>query len=279
MADKYGAEISEAGIPVKTASDDQKVLDTRWRTLDIVVEPVYSYSTTLPTDAPGDNVTFGSTTDYITIYSHNLGFLPAFDYSIDTFTISDPNATSTPALVSDKNNIYFVPEIGSVNTSVQVTIQISLRIYNLPVTLEYQAPVVQSQPVTGPINSGYGAKFLKQNTILGDINEGSPDDYSFSTGLRPLNILQTGTVTVSEGIVQITYNYGVSPLYTMAVYYPNNFTAAGGINISGPLVGALSFAGGRGTITPTIITVQGVQSSLAGEFAYIIFKDPMDIAL
>lgn len=279
--DEHGAEFSEAGIPVKTASDDQKVLDTRWVTLDIANEPTYNQTLTLATNAPGDGTTLGFTTEYLIIYTHNLGFLPAFDYEIASYSISDITALFTPKIVADATNIYLVPEIGSINTSVDFMVAINLRVYTLPITTEYQAPIVNSQPLTASSPSGYGVEFLKPNVTVGDITEASPDQYSFSTALRPLNILQHGTVTIPgiSGNIVINYNYGQHPFYLLGVYYPDSFTSVGSITIPGPLVEALAFAGGRGAITSTTITVSGIQSTLSGSFAYILFKDPMDLGI
>lgn len=289
MDEDYGAIISEQGIPYKQASDDQKVLDTRWLTLDIVAEPVYTNTLTLATSAPGDGSTLGFTKGTIILYSHNLGFLPAFDYEIGSISISDPNAQNVAEdveVVSDGNNIYYFPNIGTIDTSITVTVTINLRIYNLPITNSYTAPVVQSTPVSAPTPSEYGVEFLNSNSTALDIQDASINDFSFSTALRPLTVLQTGTYTVTtsgpnDGFVVITYDYGEHPLYLLATYSPpGTFTSLTGLaTLVGPVVGSLSFAGSRGTISNNTITIGGQQAALDGSFAYILFKDPLDLGL
>lgn len=279
MADEaYGAQFSEQGIPLSSASDDQKVLDTRWLTLDIVAEPIYSNTLQLATTAPGDGSTLGFTTSSIIIYSHNLGFVPAFDYEITFQSISDPAADAAGLnVVSDSTNIYLVPDLGTVDTSITLSINISLRIHNLPVTASYTAPVVQSTPVTAPTQSEYGVQFLNQNSQALDIQDASINDYSFNTQLRPLTVLQTGTVTAP---ISISYNYGQHPLYLLCNYYPTTYASPSGkASIAGPVVSAMNFAGSRGTIVNNTITVNGQQASLTGSFAYILFKDPLDLGL
>lgn len=269
----YGAAISEQGISVNKASDDQKVLDTRWATLDIVAEPVFNETLTLATNGSND------TTQVIVVYAHNLGFQPAFDYEVVSKTFVAPVISDNGVFVADKINIYYVPFVASSTNPVVVDVTVNLRVYNVPITAEYQAPIVQAQPRSGDITVPYGAKFLNSQSTALDINTASIDNYSFNTQLRPLNILQHGTVAVSGGLILIPYNYAQHPLYMLAQYFPNGYSDASGAAIAGPLVGSLSFAGGKGSITSTQITVQGVQATLTGTFAYILFKDPIDLAL
>lgn len=285
MADDYGAIFSEEGVPVTTASDDQKVLDTRWVTLDIAEEPNYTATLTLPTTAPGNGSTLGGTYTNVIAYSHNLGFLPAFDYEIVSSTVSDPNAVSVdPVFVSDGQNIYYSAGISTLLSSVTVTINVNFRIYNLPITTNYVAPVVQTDPTAAPVQTGYGAKFLNSNSLALSINNSSVENFSFNTQLRPLNILQHGPVTVPSspsdpnfGKIIINYSYnGRHPVYLLAIYYPTT-AQNGNATLPSPSVGALTFSGGQSTITDTVLTIAGAQSALIGSFAYILLKDPLDI--
>lgn len=265
----FGAEITQQGLNVTDASDDQKVLDTRWKTLDIFDEPNFSQTVTFP-------VSGGATRSYITIYSHEQGFLPAFDYVVNNFTMSDPSANQDIQLYTDSQNIYLIPQITSSLSSVTVEIDITLRVLTLPITEEYQAPVVQGVPLNVNSSSGEGVEFLKPSSAGIDISTANPEQLDFSTRLRPLNILQHGTTTITSTTIVINYVYNNPPLYSLAIYQPDGFTFPGG-KIAGPLIGALSFAGGKGTVTSTQITVSGTQASLAGSFAYILYKDPLNI--
>jgi hypothetical protein len=273
--DEYGAEISQQGIPVSQASDDQKVLDTRWKTLDIFGSNVFNTTVTLSTNATGGNL--GFTTQYFVLYSHNLGYLPAFDYEINSISISDGSALANNILVvSDSNNVYLVPQIGSFLTSLTLTITITVQVYALDITTYFQAPTIQAVSTNNPTTSNYGVEFVNPTLAAPLIGELPVAEYNFSTRLKPLNILQNGTVATSNGSISINYNYPNNPIYLLAQYFPNGYNTAN-ISIGNSLVGSLSFQGGRGTISSTTITVNGVQSNLIGSFTYILLKDPIGL--
>lgn len=276
---EFGAAISEQGIPVNTASDDQKVLDTRWKTLDIFAEYTYTNTLTINTTALGNGSNIGFSKNFITIFSHNLGYLPGIDYIVNSYSVSDPNPLIEGFFpYADANNVYLAPIIGSVLTSLSLTISITIRIYALDITTFYQAPTQQPESTVNPNTSEFGAEFINPKFASPDIQDASIEQYSFSTKLRPLNILQHG-IASSTGNIAISYNYPKKPLYLLATYLPNGLPAglATHISLPGPLVGDLGFQGGRGTITNDIINIRGVQASLSGNFVYILFKDPIDI--
>lgn len=270
-----GAIISQQGIPIDQASDDQKVLDTRWVTLNIFSGPNYSNVLNLPMVLDG---ALYVNTGYTTIYTHNLGYLPAFDYLINSYTLSDPNAYTSFEVYADTNNIYLAPSIVTTFSAITLSINITLRIYTLPITQSFQAPTVNTISSVNPTQSNYGVEFALPADVAPDISNLPIAEYSFSTRLKPLNILQTGTYTIPGvgGSIIINYNYPQYPLYMLAQYFPNGINYAN-LTIANPLVGSLGFQGGRGTISPTTITINGVQAYFFGSFAYILFKDPIGL--
>lgn len=265
-----GAEITQQGVPISQASDDQKVLDTRWVTLNIFAEPTYSNTITL-------NLHNGLTTNIIVVYSHNLGYPPAFDYQINSISVSDGAALITATnLYADSNNIYLIPQISIFNPPATLTISLNLRVYTLNITTNFQAPTVNTISSVNPTQSNYGIEFPLPADVAPQIGNLPVNEYSFSTRLKPLNILQNGTVTASNGSISISYSYPKYPLYMLAQYFPNGYSFNTAV-VANPLVGSLGFAGGQGTINSTTLTVSGVQSAFSGSYAYVLLKDPIGL--
>jgi|ERR1035437_4801109 hypothetical protein len=273
----YGAAISTQGIPVDQASDDQKVLDTRWKTLNIFTEFTYSNTVILNINNPGGSL--ASNTNYFTIFAHNLGYLPAFDYVINSFTVSDNSQAGINQfnVYAGANNIYLVPTINTVlNANIILTINMTVRVYTLSITTEFQGSSVQGQAISNSKQSEYGVDFIKPGLASPNIINDTIDEYSFSTKLRPLNILQHGT-TFSKVVIHIPYNYPKYPFYLFCEYSPSGQTYNHKCTIPEPIVGDLGFQGGRGIITSTMVSISGLQSGLQGNYAYILFKDPINI--
>lgn len=272
----YGAEFSQQGIDIGRASDDQKVLDTRWPTLDIAFEPTYNATMTMPLTGSSTHIIFP-------VFSHKLGFIPAFDYQVDTFSVTPVNGgdsiLTNQNMWADKNNIYFNPVISSSDASKSVTMSIRLRIYHVDITTFYQAPVVNPSPTDTNFDSTYGARFIGPNFVGQDMGTAPAEEFSFSSTLRPLTILQNGTIATTSGVLIIPYSYSNPPLYSVGVHRPNGLSAAqfDSVTQAGPLTGALSFSGGKSTATSKTLNIRGSQASLAAQFAYILFKDPLNI--
>jgi hypothetical protein len=278
----YGVALAEQGIPITQASDDQKVLDSRWYTLDILDEPNFSLNV---------NRTPSGTTDTFitTVYQHNLGYPPAFDYIQNTFTYSGNFFVEAAYyLVSDANNIYLIAGALLANGGYSFVLDIQLRIYTVNITQTYQAPIVQATTVSNNQSVSYGAEFL--NGSGGDLSLGQPpaQEIAFSTSMRPLTILQTGTATNAPalaylpGTIPLPYSTPYPPLFQLAQYFPaipgvsGSLTNAIYSQISTyPIVGSLSFAGSRSVIANSTIWIGGAQAELTGPFAYILFKDPL----
>ena len=275
--DEYGAEISQQGIPVKQATDDQKVIDTRWVTLD--VQGVYEYNSVVT--VPLNNG--GGATQGIVLCTHNSGFLPAYDYVINSYSLSASVLGETFNLYADTTNVYLVSHFGTDASSIVLTINVTIQVYTLPITQSFQAPTVQSISAVNESNTGYGIEFVADSNASPTIGQDPVGEYSFSTRLKPLNILQTGTYTVNtavgsanRGYIVINYSYPQNPLYQLCQYYPNGVTTAH-ISIPQALVGPLGYQGAKGSVGNGVILITGSGSALSGSFAYILFKDPIGL--
>lgn len=271
MDEQFGAAISEQGVPLAQASDDQKVIDTRWKTLDILYD--YTYSNTVAL-----TMVSHFNTNYIEISTHNLGYLPAFDYEILSYTLTDPSATVAWFAFADNVNVYLVPQIISLQANVSLTVSVAVRVYALNITQFYQAPNVQAISTANPSSTGFGIEFIKPADASPVIINNPINEYSFNTQLHPLNILQNGTYTIPSGgtTILINYTYPQFPLYLLAQYLPSGYVSTH-VSVPGPLIGSLGFQGGSTTISSTALTVTGVQSTLSGSYAYILFKDPIGL--
>jgi len=274
--DEYGAEISQQGIPVKQATDDQKVIDTRWVTLD--VQNVYEYNSivTVPLND-------GGATQSIVLCTHNSGFLPAYDYVINSYSLSTHVIGETFNFYADATNIYLVPFFEVGGSSIVLTINVTIRVYTLPITQSFQAPTVQSISAVNETNTGYGIEFVTEANASPQISEDPVGEYSFSTRLKPLNILQTGTYTVNDtagvpnsGYIVINYSYPQNPLYQLCQYYPSGISSAA-LSMTQALVGPLGYQGAKGSVGNGTILIAGSGSALSGSFAYILFKDPIGL--
>lgn len=275
----YGAAISSQGIPVAQASDNQKVLDTRWVTLDILEEPTYNNTIIEVTNSNG------FWTGFIPIHHHGLGRSPVFEAVITSNSYSSNVNVSLSNLniYADYQDIYLIPSTLSSNIDVEtvsVTVSISIRVFSLPIERGFTAPNVKVTPRQGNVVSNYGAKFLNGNDSNVPIGIATPEQLNFSTTLRPLNIMQYGIATSSSGNVSIAYNYGGEfPLFDAANYYPpQTLNVGGGLN-QNTLIAPFGKDVPRASVTPTQITLGGIQTEYGNNAAYILFKDPLGSAV
>lgn len=270
-----GAEISQQGVPLSQASDDQKVIDTRWITLDIFKE--YTYTNSVTSGVSGDFAF-----PVIIVATHNLGYIPVFDYQITSISYSDPNLGILGAnLWADTQNIYYAPEYFSLQPTVTTTLSIQVRVYTLNVTIPFTAPTVQAISITNNTDTGYGIEFVADNNASPNISQDPIGEYSFSTRLKPLNILQNGLTEAvvggqNNGYIIIDYSYPTNPIYQICQYFPNGIVNSN-YNLPQALMGPLGFQGMRSTINNGVISITGEQAALTGWFAYIIFKDPIGL--
>lgn len=257
-----GISISQEGIGVAQASDAQKVLDSRWRYFDILYEKRVSLKT-VP-DWLVDN-------SHIILFKHKVGFLPAFDcYSIthgvyiSAYSSNDVAYTTPLALDPSMTGYDFS------NTEVLV------RVYDVPIAEEYSAPITE---VSGKYSalSKYGVKILRPKTYasLGDIELSG---YSLNTKGKTLAIQKMGTATADDdGFAIIRHNLGYPPTYLAARLDENllggNKSEVSAINPDFVPVLSSSRSGDNELV------FGGAQSVLTGSFAYIIFKEPAELAL
>ena len=249
-----GITATQEGVGIDRALDSQKTLDSRWRYFEIVYEKILTTGT----------VSFGVVTD---LFTHGLGFLPAFDcYDITTgsYIIGD----LTGGLRSSTTKIYFQGQDASnVNHSNH---KVLLRIYNVPMTEEYTAPIQQTLPSQKRTPSRQGIKIARGTTDFTDLELSK---YSLNTSSKSLSIQKTGTVTANSGtsfLAVIRHDLGLPPTY-MAAFVDSKFQWISAIDTSS--------APFKSSADGVNLTFRGAQSALTGTFAYIIFKELGEFAV
>jgi hypothetical protein len=305
-----GFVLSQEGIPVSYAADYQKVIDSRWKFLEIAFDTTIDLSfSNLLTTRNSTGVT-GGTHGYniFTILNHNLGYLPYFEYEILPNTTtgiysglhdSGYNWIATiplNPLFADNNNIYFELAYYRQNNAAPNTytgtirLNVRVKVYAVNLILEYSAPTLNSIGSKSFASSKTGVKMLRGN--LGTIGGMDLRNFSTNTTAKTISIQKTGTaVTPSSGPLVITHNAGYPPSFLMTQVIDrtksvNPYSGSAGYNTDAtdyPLYNTPIILPGDSTIYSSHsdnyqLTVGGVQAALSGYFSYIILKDPAEIA-
>jgi hypothetical protein len=189
-----GIQVTQRGIPVDRASDYQKVLDSRWRFMEVALD----IDTTI--HVPAMATPTYNTYQRVNIAKHNLTnqgrpFVPAFHGSwlpdpsyplYDGFNQFDiyPGA----GLFMDDQYIYFQRLSYSTGVPlVALTIKVKAKIYNLDILSEYLA--IQEIPRgSGKTNTQYGITALDGSNSSATVGGTSPDGYSIDTRKKVLSI-------------------------------------------------------------------------------------------
>jgi hypothetical protein len=251
-----GITITQQGIGVDQALDSQRVIDSRWRYFDILYEKKVSLG--IIPDWLVDN-------SDIVLFKHKLGFLPAFDcYNITRgvymATLSSGDCIYTTPLALDPSN-----GVDYSNTEVLV------RVYSVPITEEYSAPISEVSGKQSP-SSKYGVKVLR-----GDgnsrMNGTELSEYSLNTKGKTLAVQKTGVAVVdNEGLAIIRHNLGFPPTYLTARMEDGGDEIQ---SLDPDFVPVLSSSRND----DNELVFGGAQGVLTGSFAYVIFKEPAELAI
>jgi hypothetical protein len=249
-----GIAVTQEGIGISQALDAQKVLDSRWRYFEIAHEELLSTAV----------ISFGKVTE---LFNHGLGFLPAFDcYDItsDGYIISDISG----GLRADRTRIYFDGENGNnINYSNH---KVLLRVYNVPITEEYKAPIQKTLPSKTTAPTSVGVKIAPGTTSF---NTFELSKFSINTSGKALAIQKTGLVTANSGTnneAVVVHDLGNPPIFLAAYASPTR-----------QWVSALnpSFIPVLAKANASTLTFSGAQGALSGTLAYIIFKELGEFAI
>lgn len=276
---KYGIVIAQQGVPIDRAADYQKVLDSDWKFLNINVEVPIDYSTGTISGANGYRV--------YKVYEHGLGYIPAWEFVPSTSSGGNADIFSQGYkdmmryLVADDKAIYLVALYTGGVTSA-VILKGFLRIFALNVMEEYAAPVGPIGPLQPLSSAMYGAKFADPNRGSAKITDEGIYAFSLDTQAKQISVHKHGTVVAAgDGTLTINHGVGYPPTYMLArvnqddkwgAFYGNPFGA--GKETVGPMLPVAV----RANTTVDNIVFTGQQSTIAGKFAYVILKDPAEVA-
>jgi len=259
----YGITASQEGIDLDNATDAQRAIDSRWRYMDILQEA---------------SLNLGTLTATAKIYEHKLGFVPAFDcYNLNLNIYMggsvSPSGGDLPSIWADNQNVYVSNVHAIFGDPLVFNSNVIIRIYNVPITEEYTAPIAESSLKSKSSASKYGVKILNPDKS-GPIDSNDLTKFSLNTRSKSLSIHKTGTQVANSATVWgLNINHGLNnpPIFMIAscatdksYVYPINpqtfdFFAKADI--------------------PSQLSFRGVQSAMSGRYAYIIFKEFADFAL
>lgn len=249
-----GITVSQVGIDVSQALDSQKVLDSRWKYFEVIHEKLLSTGT-IPA--------FGVATD---LFEHKLGFVPAFDcydITLGAYVIGDSGG-----LRGNKDKIYFQGQ--PANNTDYSNHKVLLRIYNVPITEEYTAPIENTLPVKSNTVSKYG---IKITPTPGSMNHLELSEFTLNTQSKALSIQKTGTSVANSGtgnLIVIRHDIGNPPTFLAA----QCDTQLQWVNALNP-----DFIPVVSSADNSTLTFRGAQALLSGTFAYAIFKELADFSL
>jgi hypothetical protein len=269
---RYGSVYSQEGIDWRKANDYQKVMDSRWKFLDINIEKYVDVSFDLTGQSTGMKK--------LLIYNNPLPYTAAFEVQLSTMSISS-SSLSAPGFIAQ--DLYSYPDgiyysffwTSGVNTNI-VRIKGMLRVYEINLLETYKAPYVPLTTAKPSPNGRYGAKYLDLSRG-GNIDSTDPRKFTLYTPAKQISVHQSGIFQAVSGALTINHDVGYPPSYMLCEAYDSAsplITVPKDQIIYGPLFE--SFA--RAKATADTIIFQGVQSSLGDrKYGCIILKDPTEL--
>lgn len=275
-SDDFGITASQEGVPVNRAADYQKVLDSRWRFMEVEME--IPFNIVLP-QVVNAGAFYNEDTP---ILQHSLGFLPPFEVK-NTNTPPDSYSGFT-SFYSDTRVIYIRRQIVGSSTTNAVSITGILRVYNLPILEEFTTNVDLPSPSAGTKQS------LGFRAVDGSVPHLGPFDqssvgYSIDTTKKILSIHKHGlayinpwvsrsanvtAIDTSTEILTLTNRAGADPVVDWvttpglaSTYSPNDFTT-----YPGGLAGATTYY---------TIPVDSSHVKLAATYADALANNPINL--
>lgn len=184
-----GAIFTQSGAPVRGSADYQRVYDSRWRFMEVEIER--DFKMTFPAR---DIVDFsGAYYDKFLVIKHGLGFVPFFetDFPDQDFTIVGPLS-----IWADKDKIFVQRFVSSQGAEAQ-EIEFNVRVYNLPVLHDYEAPKEPPQGLSSP-RSDIGIRFIDDNARSVNLAGRSPVGFSVDTKKKILSIHKHGLARLND---------------------------------------------------------------------------------
>lgn len=270
-----GFAVSQEGIPIDRAADYQRVLDDRWPYIDIVHEGEVVVDK--KSWGPGDGWWIQE------LHTHDLGYIPAFTYRVMDVSGDDEFRDSSRKIIATDRKIYALGFYSDGDALAHLYERGWLRILNVDITREFRFNFSKASPRTRISEKRYGLKVVNPNKPTARINDTEMSGFSTNTNAKALAVQQTGLRTAASPDYQlvIEHNMGYPPTYFLAQY----LTVTDWVGIyPRPLDGEAwcyplnSEIIGKTSANTATLTVEGAQAQLEGTWAFIIAKDPAEVA-
>jgi hypothetical protein len=272
---EFGITVSQQGIPVERAADSQKVLDSDWKFLDVVLEE----------HVEAGYSAFDTTAVYkvLSVKKHGLGHPPAFLWQLNRVSTALFGETPSFEIVADDENLYVGALLSTNLLNTPFFVDLDVTFFSPDFTKEFTAPVQQAVPFRKSEQSDYGLETLLPEAIGRGIQSTRVEDFGMTSQAKALGIQKHGIVQASGGVISITHNFGAPPFFMLAKYYPEGqrIGAFGYPFGQKPMVSGINIAEGTGRVTKDILVLGGAQYALqdTDKYAYILLKEPLSTAL
>lgn len=274
-----GIAISYDGIDIRKASDYQRTIDTRWKTMNIVMSRRYVNNDI----QNGPQIT--------KLFDHNLGYLPAFDapYFNSRYEVGS-TISGAYAFVADTKSIYFVKYSNTSTPSANpYKIDGYINVYDLNIEEEYESPTKGLEGSTG--NSTNGIKIVGNGDFATrTVNDQGAYKFSITSEGKAFGINKVGTAEITNanpmsainGSTTIPNDLPYPPLIKFVILgMPGSRDLNTGVPLlplpsNDKLCSQMGFSGTRNFYVRTSGGKITVESSENGQFKYIIFRDPIE---
>lgn len=276
-----GIAISYDGIDIRKASDYQRTIDTRWKTMNIVKSVKYV----------NNDLQMGPQIQKIV--DHNLGYLPAFDapYFNGRYEVQS-TISGSYTFVADTKSIYLVKYFNTSTPSANpYRVNGYINIYDLNIEENYESVTKGLQGATG--NATNGVKIIGNGDFAAKtVGDQGAYKFSITSEGKAFGIQKVGTAEITNavglpspanGSTEIPNDLPYPPLIKFVVL---GMPGARDPNTGGPLLtppssdpklcSPMSFSGIRNFFVRSSGGRVTVESSENGKFKYIIFRDPIE---
>lgn len=188
-----GISISQSGSPVDLAPDYKKVLDSRWRFMEVEYE--LDYPLRLPAISPSGS-SFARIEVRVNILRHSLGFEPAIEVGASGGSNSNIGEYSL-SYWADDEWVYALATYTNTEGAKAINTTIPIRVYNLPILQEYSAP---SELVAGSSSEqgDVGVKVLDGSDRSVQVGQNYPVGFSVDTTKKILSVHRHGVKHINK---------------------------------------------------------------------------------
>lgn len=277
--EQYGVAFAQSGTPVARASDYQRTIDSRWKTVSLVA--------TAPLNIP--NI-FTMTSEITKILDHNLGYLPAFEGPFfNTRYEVQSSFFGSYIFVADRKSVYLINTVANNSAFGPAdarSIIGAINVYDINMEEDYSS-MPKGVP-SGSIDSHHGIKIIGNDEYAAkNVQDSSALGFSTTTDAKAMGIYKVASVSIpappqfgtSEAIV--AHELGYPPLIKFADMTPlfrNQFINYPAPSNSDAFIGALSL-GNLGLRVRAKTNQIVVESSVGKEYRYVLFREPTEVAV